>query len=313
MAISKSLASLALCIALTPWAHAQEFPSKPVRIIVPYPAGGVVDGLARSLSVGMKDALGQPVVVENKPGAGGIPGMQACGLAAPDGHTICFTVQDSLSFNGFFYKSLPYNPETGFAPITNLGWTNGLIVANGKTGLTTYEQMVVALKKSPGKLNFGTWGDASQPDVLMRAMAGQAGVSFTPIPYKGQAQSAAAVVSGEVDVTYMGIGMALPHIEAGRLKPLLLTGKSRNDSVPGIPTMQEVGADVGLASYFLAVAPAKVPPAALEKLHAAIVKAAQTPSVQQFYQRFTLTFVGDSPTVFAEFVKKDRANAVRAF
>jgi tripartite-type tricarboxylate transporter receptor subunit TctC len=313
MRLTPALSGLLLAFSMLSPALAQEFPSKPIRIIVPYGAGGVVDGLARSLSVGMKDALGQPVIVENRPGAGGVTGMQACSNAPADGHTICFTVQDSLSYNGYFYQSLPYDAENGFAPLTNLGWTNGLIVASAKSGLTSYTQLIAGAKAQPGKYNWGTWGEASQPDVQMRAVAGQAGVTFTPIPYKGQSQAAPAILSGEVDVTYMGIGMALPHIEGGRVKPLLLTGKSRSDLVPGIPTMAEVGADVGLPTYLLAAAPARVPAAAMDKLHKAIVKAAQTPSAQQFYKTFTLTFVGDTPAAFAEFVKADRANATRVF
>jgi len=293
--------------------HADDFPNKPVRLIVPYGPGGVVDGLARSLAVGMKDTLGQPVIVENRLGAGGVAGMQACSIAPPDGHTICFTVQDSLSYNGYFYKSLPYNPETGFSPITNLGWTNGLVVASAKSGLTSYAQLVANAKAAPGKYNWGTWGEASQPDVLLRAVTGNAGINITGIPYKGAAQTTPAVLSGEVDLTYMGIGTALPFIESGRVKPLLLTGKQRNDSVPGVPTIAEVGADVGLPTYLLAVAPGKVPQVVLDKLHIAIVKAAQLPATQQFYKNFTLTFVGDTPTAFAEFVKADRANATRTF
>ena len=300
------------CAAAAP-AWADDFPSKPVRIIVPYAAGGVVDGLARVLGNGMREVLGQPVIVENRPGAGGVTGMQACGAAQPDGYTICFTVQDSLSYNGYFYKSLPYDPENGFAPITNLGWTNGLIVANAKAGVSSYADLIAKAKAAPGKFNWGTWGEASQPDVQMRAVAGNAGVTFTPIPYKGQAQSVPALLSGEVDISYVGIGMALPQIESGRLKPLLLTGKHRNDAVPGIPTMAEAGADVGLPTYLLAVAPAKIPAPVLEKIYASIVKASQSTAAQQFYKTYTLTFVGDTPAAFGEFVKADRANAVKVF
>jgi tripartite-type tricarboxylate transporter receptor subunit TctC len=237
----------------------RRIPSKPVRIIVPYAPGGVVDGLARVLSNGMREALGQAVIVENRPGAGGVTGMQSCGPAQPDGYTICFTVQDSLSYNGYFYKSLPYDPVNGFTPVTNLGWTNGLIVSTAKAGVSSYADLIAKAKAALGKFNWGSWGEASQPDVQMRAVAGAAGVTFAPIPYKGQAQSVPALLSGEVDIGYVGIGMALPHIESGRLKPLLLTGKHRNDALPGIPTMAEGGADVGLPTYLLAAAPASIP------------------------------------------------------
>jgi tripartite-type tricarboxylate transporter receptor subunit TctC len=304
-------ALLALCFADS--AIAQSFPSKPLRIIVPYAAGGVNDGLARTLAAGMKDELGQAVVVENRAGAAGIVGMQSCALAPPDGYTICMTVQDSLSFNPYLFSSLPYDAKDGFTPITNLGWTNGLIVVSAKSGIQTYQEMIAAAKASPGKLNWATWGEASQPDILLRAIASHENINITPIPYKGAGQSNPAILSGEVDLTYMGIGNAMQHIESGRLKPLALTGRQRVASLPGIPTLTELGADTGLAAYFAAFGPAKIPGPILDRLYSAIVKSTQTPAAQQFYKNYTLTFVGDTPAKFAEFVKADQANAVRTF
>ena len=306
----------AVSIGLWAWmsaAFAQSFPAKPLRIIVPYAAGGVNDGLARTLAAGMKDELGQPVVVENRAGAAGIVGMQACASAPPDGYTICMTVQDSLSFNPYLFASLPYDAKDGFTPITNLGWTNGLIVVSAKSGIGTYQELVAAARAAPGKLNWATWGEASQPDILLRAIASHEKIHVTAIPYKGAGQSNPAILSGEVDLTYMGIGNAMQHIESGRLRPLALTGRQRVASLPGIPTLTELGADTGLAAYFAAFGPAKIPAPVLERLHGAIVKGAQTAAALQFYKNYTLTFVGDTPAKFAEFVKADQANAARTF
>jgi tripartite-type tricarboxylate transporter receptor subunit TctC len=294
-------------------AQAQDFPNKPIRIIVPYAAGGVVDALARVLAAPMHESTGQPVIVENKPGASGVVGMQACANAAPDGYTFCLTVQDSLSYNPYLFAALPYDAEKDFAPITNLGWTNGLIVANTKSGIGSYKDLVTAAKARPGKLNWGTWGEASQPDILLRAITSHERIDITAIPYKGAGQANPALFSGEVDLTYMGIGNAMQHIESGRLKAIVLTGKQRVASLPGIPTLAELGADPGLPGYMAAFAPAKTPKAILDRLHAELAKAAQAPSVQQFYRNYTLTFVGNTPAEFAEFVKSDRATAARVF
>ncbi len=291
----------------------QSYPAKPIKIIVPYPAGGINDALARTLAAGMKDELGQAVLVENRAGAAGIPGMQACASAPPDGYTICMTVQDSLSFNPILFSSLPYDAKDGFTPITNLGWTNGLIVVNAKSGINSYRELIAAAKASPGKLNWGTWGEASQPDILLKAITSHEDVNITPIPYKGAGQANPAILAGEVDLTYMGIGNAMQHIESGRLKPLALTGRQRAASLPGLPTLAELGADTGLAAYFAAFGPAKIPAPILDRLHSAIVKSAQTPAAQQFYKSYTLTFVGDTPAKFGEFLKADQANAYRIF
>lgn len=311
--LSRAAAAALLALVFADAAMAQAYPSKPVRIIVPYPPGGINDGLARMLATGMKEELGQAVVVENRAGAAGIVGMQACSAAPPDGYTICMTVQDSLSFNPYLFSSLPYDAREGFTPITNLGWTNGLVVVNAKAGINSYQELIAAAKASPGKLNWGTWGEASQPDILLKAVASHENVNITPIPYKGAAQANPAILAGEVDLTYMGIGNAMQHIESGRLKALALTGRQRVASLPGIPTLAELGADTGLAGYFAAFGPARIPGPVLDRIYTAIVKAAQTPTAQQFYKNYTLTFVGDTPAKFAEFVKLDQATAARTF
>ncbi len=272
-----------------------------------------MDALARVLAAPMHESTGQPVIVENRPGASGVVGMQACGNAPPDGYTFCLTVQDSLSYNPYLFTALPYDAEKDFAPITNLGWTNGLIVANAKAGIGSWPELVATAKAKPGKLNWGTWGEASQPDILLRAINAHEHIDITAIPYKGAGQANPALFSGEIDLTYMGIGNAMQHIEAGRLKPIVLTGHQRVASLPGVPTLAEVGADPGLPGYMAAIAPARTPKPVLDRLHAELVKAAHTPGVEQFYRNFTLTFVGNTPAEFAEFVKADRANAGRVF
>jgi tripartite-type tricarboxylate transporter receptor subunit TctC len=310
----RSLLATALAAPLLPLpASAQEFPTRPIRIIVPYVAGGVVDGLARVLAPAMRDALGQPIVVENRPGAGSVIGMQACAAAPPDGHTICMTVQDSLSYNPHLMASLPYDAERSFTPITNLGWNNGAIVVNARTGITDFAGLIAAARARSGGLNWGTWGPASSPDILMRGVARATSVGFTAVSYGGAGQMYPALLAGELDVSYMGVGGARPHVEAGRLRPLALTGRQRHDAMPGVPTLAELGVDLGLPFYMAAYGPAGLPEPVLARLHAALVQAAGSPAAHQFYRAFTMTFVGDSPADFAEFARRDRVHAGEVF
>jgi tripartite-type tricarboxylate transporter receptor subunit TctC len=313
VALRVGLAVPVLGIAIIVPTQAQDYPNKPIHIIVPYAAGGVVDALARVLAVPLRESLGQPVIVENKPGASGVVGMVACANAAADGYTFCMTVQDSLSYNPYLFANLPYRAETDFAAVTNLGWTNGLIVASAKSGIGSYQELVAMAKAKPGKLNWATWGEASQPDILLRAIAGHEGIDIVGIPYKGAGQANPALFAGEVDLTYMGIGNAMQHIQAGTLKPIVLTGQQHVASLPGVPTLADVGADSGLPGYMAIFAPARVPKAVLERMQADIVKAAQTSNVQQFYRQYTLTFVGNTPAEFDQFVKTDRENAAKIF
>src|SRR5687767_11516721 len=195
-------------------AVAQTYPSGPIRIIVPYAAGGVTDALARITGTQVAEAVGHPVIVENRPGASSMLGMQACANAAPDGHTLCIAVADSLSYNPQMFANLPYDPDKSFAPVMRLALTNNLLVANAKTPFNTYKEMIAYAKANPGKLNWSTWGPATLPDLYRRWVSFQAGVNIQAIPYRGLAQAGPAVYTGEADITYMGFGFAAPQIAA---------------------------------------------------------------------------------------------------
>ena len=173
-----------LALAL-PVMAAQTYPNGPVHIIVPYSAGGLADALARTAGAKVSEALGVPVVVEDRPGASSIIGMEACANAKSDGQTLCLTVADSLSYNPQLFARLPYDPDKSFASVVRLAWTNNLLVANAKTPFNNYKEMIAYAKANPGKLNWGTWGPATLPDLYLRWIASRAGVDITAIPYGG--------------------------------------------------------------------------------------------------------------------------------
>ena len=301
---------LSLC-AFT--AGAQPFPAKPIHVVVPFAAGGLVELLARTLGATVQESVGQPFIVETRPGGSSIIGMLACAKAAPDGYTMCFTVADSLSLNPALFSDLPYNPDTDFAAVINLGWSNNLLVANAKVPYNNYKEMIAYAKTKPGAINWATWGPASLPDLYLQWVKRQAGVDIAAIPYKGAGAGNPAVISGEADVTYMGFGVATPQIKAGKIKPIVTIGDRRTSFMPDLPTLAEEGGDPGLRGYFGAFAPGKTPKPLLDRLNAELAKAIRAPRMQDFYRTYTLEPVDNTPEQFSAFVKSDREAAGKMF
>jgi tripartite-type tricarboxylate transporter receptor subunit TctC len=306
--------AMAMATSFAQQAFAQTYPNGLIRIIVPYAAGGVTDSLARVVGAQVADAVGQPVIIENRPGASSMLGMQACANATPDGYTICVAVADSLSYNPQLFASLPYDPEKSFAPIMRLALTNNLLVASSKTPFSNYKEMVAYAKANPGKLNWATWGPATLPDLYLRWVSMQAGVKIQAIPYKGgAAQANRAVYSGEADITYMGFGTAAPQIEAGAIKPLVAVGDKRSIFMANLPCLGEEGGDPGLQGYFGLFAPGGTPQPIVQQLNATFTKAIDTPQVQAFYKNSTLIAEPNTPNEFAAFVRADREAAAKIF
>jgi tripartite-type tricarboxylate transporter receptor subunit TctC len=289
------------------------FPSKPVSIIVPYPAGGTVDAFARGVAPVLGESLRQPVLVENRPGASSIIGMSACAKAAPDGHTMCFTVADSLTYNPAMFSDLPYNPEKDFAPVINLGWANNVIVAWSGSPFSNFREMIAYAKANPGKLNWATWGIATVPDVYLRWFRSRFGVDIVAIPYKGAAGSNPAVATGEAHLTYTGYGVARPMIKSGKWKALATVGERRSQYMPDVMTLVEDGADPGLRGYFAAFTTGGTPRPVVERLNAELTRALRTPKMQAVLSGFTLDFIDNSVDEFTAFTRRDRENAAKVF
>jgi tripartite-type tricarboxylate transporter receptor subunit TctC len=294
-------------------AVAQNYPNGPVHLIVPYSAGGLADALARTTGTIVSGSLGVPVVVEDRPGASSIIGMDACAKAKPDGQTLCLTVADSLSYNPQLFAKLPYDPDKSFTPVIRLAWTNNLLVANAKAPFNSYKEMIAYAKANPGKVNWGTWGLATLPDLYLRWVASHAGVDITGIPYGGAGKGNLAVYSGEVDITYMGFGVASPQIKDGRIKPLVAVGNKRSPLMPELPSLGEEGGDPGLQGYFGLFAPGGTPKPIVDRLNAEFAKAIASEKVQEFYKVSTLVWESNTPEQFAAFAKADREAAAKVF
>jgi tripartite-type tricarboxylate transporter receptor subunit TctC len=210
-------------------------------------------------------------------------------------------------------KDLPYDADKDFVPVINLVRSNSVLFAKADAPFNSIKEMVAYAKVKPGVLNWATWGTASIPEVYLLWIRHQAGVNITGVAYKGSGPSTAALVAGEVDVTFMSIGGVLPHIKSGKAKPLAVVGNQRSAHLADTPSLAETGLDPGLRSYFGVFAPAGTPKAIVDRLNAEFAKALQTPRMKEFTHAQTLDPVGGSAAEFARFLKEDRANAGRVF
>lgn len=302
-------AALAVLAAGSAAAFAQVYPSKPVHLIVPYPAGGVVDGLMRGIGQPVAEGLGQPVIVDNRPGANTIIALEACAKAPPDGHTLCSSSSDGMSFNPGLYAKLPYDPERDFAPITQLVWVNGVIVAGAQVPYATVAEMVGYARAHPGKVNFASFGIGSTPHFFLEWFRKQGNADIVHVPYKGSAQIIPALLSGESDATFIAMGIVLPMIASGRMKALAVTGPKRSPYLPDVSTLAEQGIDPQLQNWFGVFAPARTGAAVVERLNAEFVRALGNPRFREFLKAQAFDPVGNSPREFAGFLRADRANA----
>jgi tripartite-type tricarboxylate transporter receptor subunit TctC len=221
--------AFALALACGP-ALAQVFPSKPMRIIVSTSPGGLTDLLARTTGQAVNESVGQPVVVEYRPGAGTLIGMAACAKSPPDGYTLCITTPESLVYNPLLFSKLPYDPENDFAPVTVLAHSYGMIVAHESVKAHTFPDVLAQAKAQPGALSFATWGAGSIPGIYLGWINHQNGVQITAIPYKGAGAATPAIVGGQVQLTYTAIGLVRSHLKTGRLKA---DGGHRRDEAAG--------------------------------------------------------------------------------
>jgi tripartite-type tricarboxylate transporter receptor subunit TctC len=297
----------ALCWVAT--ASAQTYPSKPVRVIVPYPAGGVVDGLMRSVGQQFTEAVGQPLIIDNKPGANTIIALEACAKSPPDGYTLCTSSADGMSFNPHLYKTLPYDPDRDFEPITQMVWVNGAIVAGAKVPYNTVAEMVAAAKAKPGTINFASFGLGSTPQFYLEWFNKQAGTQMVHVVYKGMAQILPALLSGEADVTFTAMGIVLPQIAAGEMKALAVTNPERSPYLPNVSTLAEQGLDPKLRNWFGLFAPAHTPQPILDRLSQEFVKALHSPRFRDFVKVQAFDTVANTPAEFAAFLRRDRATA----
>ncbi len=308
-----------LCAALTLLANAtiaaaQTWPAKPIRIIVPYAAGGGTDIVARVLAERMGDSIGQRFVVENKAGAGGMIGAEAVAKAAPDGYTLLICSPAEIVINGYIFAKLAYDPQKDFAPISLLAITPLMIAAHPSANISSPHELLALLAAKPGKFSYSTPGVGSAHHLAGEFLKKAAGVDMQHIAYKGAAPAVQDAVSGQVMFTIAGMPPVVGHIRSGTLKPVAVTSAKRSPAFPDVVALAELGdkfKDLDINNWFGFLAPAAVPKDIIGKLHAAAVKALSDPLVRERIGQQGAELVGNTPEAFQAFMQAESAKYAR--
>jgi tripartite-type tricarboxylate transporter receptor subunit TctC len=292
-------------------ALAQTYPSKPVRIIVPFAAGGAVDSLARVLSAKLAEEFNQPVVVENRTGAGGNIGADAVAKSAPDGYTILQNT-NGQAISPAIYRALPFDTVRDFMPVTQLVATATVLVANPKLPATSVGELVALAKAKPGSLNYGMTGVGNALHLTMETFKRAAGIDIQAIPYRGDAPLNAALIAGEIDVAIVPVATARPLIESGRLRALAVIGSKRVAAVLNLPPIPDDALpgfqSAGWQGYFV---PANTPRDIVMTIQRAAATALSQPDVQERLKGFGNEPVGSTPEEFAQKFRADVATFAR--
>jgi len=280
-------------------AGAQEYPTRPIRLIAPFAPGGPTDLFARLMGAKLGERLGQPVLVENRPGAGGSVGAEAAAKASPDGYTLVL-VSSSFAVNATLYPKLPYDTLKDFAPVTLLASAPFLLAANQGVPAGSVRELIAYAKANPGKLNYGSGGSGSGPHIVAELFKSEAGVNIVHIPYKGTGPLIAALVAGDVQLAFGNIFALVPQIKSGRLKAIAVTGRERSSALPEVPTVAESGLPgfeaVGVHGL---LAPAGTPRRIVDKLNAECVAILRSPEVRSQLASEGAEPVGNTPEQYA--------------
>ncbi len=303
----RALAALGACLLLALPARADWQPTRTVKIVVPFAPGGQPDVVARTLAEPLAKALGQAVIVENRPGAGGNIAADFVAKSAPDGHTLLMGTNGPLALSTVAYASLPYEPLRDFAPVTLVGTSPNLIAVHPALGVSTLKELVARAKAEPGRLNFSSVGKGSVSQLSMEMFNSLAGIRTEHIPYNGGAPAVMALVAGDVQILSLNPTALLPQMHAGKVRILAQTGAVRSALIAEVPTVAESGYPGFEAGVWMAiVAPAKTPPEALARLNAEFVRAIRDPALKaSLWDRQWIEPVGSAPEEVTRVMRRE--------
>jgi len=304
--IPRALAVLAL--AASSLAFAQEYPAKPIRFVVPYPAGGPLDTVARLLGQKVSASVKQPVIVEDKPGAGGNIGADLVAKAPPDGYTILMGAVATHAINPTLYAHIPYDAARDFAPVTQVASTPNVLVVNPALPVSNVREFIRYAKAHPGQLNFGSGSTGSAGHLAGELFDAMAGVKMVHVPYKGAAPAMQDLIAGRVQLMFDNFASASAQIEAGRVKALAVTTAKRSELAQELPTIAESGLPgFDINTWFGVFAPAGTPPAIIDRLHDEFVRALADPGVHEAMLKLGAEPVGSTPAQFAAYIRSEAA------
>jgi tripartite-type tricarboxylate transporter receptor subunit TctC len=304
------LARLALAalvgLALPAVASAQDYPTHAIKVIVPFSPGGAVDGPMRLIAQELSKRLGQPVTVENRPGAGATIGSEAVAKAAPDGYTLLLASQTN-AISGSLYRNLSYDPVEDFQPITLIGREPGVVVVNPSLPVKTFQEFVAYAKARPGQLDFASSGNGSGQHLFAALLFSQLGLSLNHVPYRGSAQATTDLIGGRVAVAIPGTAGMVGHVKAGRLRALAVTGAKRAPQLPDVPTLQEVGV-TGYEAYVWMglLAPKGTPSRIVDRLYREVSEVLASEDAKRFMANAGIEIVASTPADFGQFFRAER-------
>ena len=289
-------------------AAAQSYPSKPIRIVVPYPAGGTSDILARAIGQKLSDAWGQPVVVDNKPGANGNVGADIVAKAPGDGYTLLLADIGSLAISPSVYPALPFDPVKDFAPVSMVAYSPHILVVHPSVPVSSVKELVALAKSKPGKLNFAISGVGGAPHLAGVDFALRNGIDWVYIPYKGGAQAIADVAGGQADVTLNGMLATYPLVKGEKLKILAVSSAKRMSAIPDVPTISESGVpNFESGSWQGVIAPAGTPPEVVAKLNAEISRSLALPEMKENLAKQGAEVRTNTPEQFSAFIRDEKS------
>ena len=306
--MSRSRIVLVLCLVaagFSPAAYPQKYPERPIRLIVPFAPGGTSDLLGRVVGAKLAEALGQTVVVDNRGGAGGSLGAALAAQSPADGYTL-LVPHVGLAFNETLYPRRTYNAVRDFAPVSRLGETPNSVVVNNNFPVKSVKDLIALAKKQPGRINYGSAGVGSAAHLAMALLEHAAGVSFNHVPYKGGGPSMIATTAGQVDFSMPAFPTSVPHIKAGRMRIIAVTGTAREPTMPDVPTVAESGVpgyEFGI--WFAMFAPAATPKAIVTRLNQEIVKALATPEMKDQLYKVGVNAASSTPEELGKLLKAD--------
>ncbi|MDQ3189256.1 MAG: tripartite tricarboxylate transporter substrate binding protein [Pseudomonadota bacterium] len=301
---------LALCVGLgaisvSPLLHAQDYPSRPIRIIVPFSPGGAVDGPTRVIAQELSKRLSQQVVVENKPGAGATIGTELAAKSAPDGYTLLLASQTN-AISATLYSQLKFHPLDDFVPISLIGREPGVLVVHPSLPVQSIQELIAYARERPSLLDYASSGNGSGQHLFAALFLSQTGLKMNHIPYRGSGQATTDLLGGQVMVSFPGVAGMLGHIKAGKLRALAVTSATRSPQLPDVPTIAEAAVP-GYAAYVWLglMAPKGTPAPIIEKLHREVLSAMATPEVKTYMANASIEIVASTPAEFGTFFREE--------
>jgi len=301
-----AVALMALCVGTQ--AQAQVYPNKPIKLIVPYAPGGATDIIARTLGEKLADRLGQPVLVENRAGAGGVTGTDAAAKAAPDGYTFLVTLGTTVLINQFLYEKLPYNSGRDFSLVSQLALAPVTLLVNPNSGINSASDLKAHIQKNPSKLSYGSWGMGSYAHLAGAYLSQSMSADMTHAAYKGEAPMLQDLVGGQIDFAFASAQTAKPYIDGGKLRSIAVTGEQRMSVLPNVPTMREQGFkdDIFRVTGWIAMAaPAKTSNEVMQRVSAEVRAIVALPETQDRINKMGFIPVGNTPEQFAAVYKSE--------